>query len=168
MVIGLPSGRGDRVRERRSHTAKPARTATATPKPTAVRALLHPQLGASMTVYTRAVTPIADRIKPPMSSGGVAGSREVGTNKIPPTMATAATGTLTRKIEPQKKCSSSQPPVIGPAATPTPVMAAHTPIALARGTGSVKMFVISAKVVGKITAAPTPIAARAAISASAE
>ena len=29
-------------------------------------------------------------------------------------IATAATGTLTRKIEPQEKCSSSQPPVIGP------------------------------------------------------
>ena len=33
-------------------------------------------------------------------------------------------------------------------------MAAHTPIALARGTGSVKMLVISPRVVGKITAAP--------------
>ena len=29
-------------------------------------------------------------------------------------MATAATGTLTKKIEPHAKCSSSQPPVIGP------------------------------------------------------
>ena len=47
-------------------------------------------------------------------------------------------------------------------------MAAHRPIALARGTGSVKMFVISASVAGKITAAPTPIAARAQIRASAE
>jgi hypothetical protein len=47
-------------------------------------------------------------------------------------------------------------------------MAAHTPMAFARCPGSVKMLVISASVVGKITAAPTPIAARAAISASAE
>ena len=83
-------------------------------------------------------------------------------------MASAATGTFTRKTEPHQKCSSSQPPVIGPAATPTPTMAAHRPIALARGIGSVKMLVINASVVGKITAAPTPMAARAAMSASAE
>ena len=82
-------------------------------------------------------------------------------------IATAATGTLTRKIEPHEKCSSSQPPVIGPAATPTPTMAAHSPMALARFTGSVKMLVISPRVVGKMTAAPTPIAARAAIRPSA-
>jgi hypothetical protein len=41
-------------------------------------------------------------------------------------------------------------------------------MAFARGTGSVKMLVIKPSVVGKITAAPTPMAARAAISASAE
>ena len=57
--------------------------------------------------------------------------------------------------------------MIGPAATPTPTIAAHSPIAFARATGSVKMFVINASVVGKITAAPTPIAARAAIRPSA-
>ena len=132
-----------------------------------VRPLVHPTLGASMMVYTRAVTPIADRTRPGPSTGGDAGSRDVGTNSSPPTNATAAIGTLTRKIEPHQKFSSSQPPVMGPAATPTPTMAAHRPIALARGTGSVKMFVISARVAGKITAAPTPIAARPQISASA-
>ena len=109
-----------------------------------------------------------DRMSPGTSTFGAAGSREVGTNRIPPTMAIAATGTFTKKIEPQEKCSRSQPPAIGPAATPTPTIAAQTPIALARGTGSVKMFVIRPRVVGKITAAPTPIAARAAIKASAE
>src|SRR5271166_4680321 len=103
-----------------------------------------------------------------MSTGGAAGSREVGTNRIPPTIASAAIGTLTKKIEPQEKCASSQPPVIGPAATPTPTMAAQRPIALARRTGSVKMLVINPNVVGKITAAPTPIAARAPIRAPAE
>ena len=82
--------------------------------------------------------------------------------------ATAATGTLTMNTEPHEKCSSSQPPEIGPAATPTPTMAAHRPIAFARFTGSAKMLVISDSVVGKMTAAPTPIAARAAMSASAE
>ncbi|GJN99873.1 hypothetical protein NJB1907f44_12360 [Mycobacterium marinum] len=83
-------------------------------------------------------------------------------------MAATAIGTFTKKIEPQEKCSSSQPPVIGPTATPTPTMAVHSPIALARGTGSVKMLVINPSVVGKMTAAPTPMAARAAINVSAE
>ena len=82
-------------------------------------------------------------------------------NSTPPMMATAATGTLTMNTEPHEKCSSSQPPEIGPAATPTPTIAAHSPIAFARFTGSVKMLVISDRVVGKITAAPMPIAARA-------
>ena len=99
--------------------------------------------------------------------GGVAGSREVGMNSQPPMTATAAIGRLTRKIEPQSKCSSNQPPLIGPTATPTPTMAAHSPIALARCAGWVKMLVISASVAGKITAAPTPIAARAQIRPSA-
>ena len=89
-------------------------------------------------------------------------------NSTPPMMAIAAIGTLTMNIEPHEKCSSSQPPVIGPAATPTPTIAAHSPIAFARFAASVKMFVISPSVVGKITAAPMPIAARAPISAPAE
>ena len=83
-------------------------------------------------------------------------------------MAIAAIGTLTMNTEPQEKCSSSQPPEIGPAATPTPTIAAHRPMAFARFTGSAKMFVINDRVVGKITAAPTPIAARAQINALAE
>src|ERR1700733_14016560 len=109
-----------------------------------------------------------DRMSPGTSTFGAAGSRDVGTNRIPPTMAIAATGTFTKKIEPQEKCSSSQPPAIGPAATPTPTIAAQTPIALARRTGSVKMFVIRPRVVGKITAAPPPTGAGAAIKESAE
>src|SRR5271156_1974964 len=103
-----------------------------------------------------------------MSTGGAARSREVGTKRSPPPLASAAIGKLTKKIEPQEKCSSTQPPDIGPAATPTPTMAAQRPIALARRIGSVKMLVINPKVVGKITAAPTPIAARAAIRSPAE
>ena len=76
--------------------------------------------------------PAADRISPGMSTRGAAGSREVGTNKMPPTIATTAIGMFTMKIAPHQKCSSNQPPLIGPTATPTPTMAAHSPIALAR------------------------------------
>src|SRR5947208_16877261 len=112
--------------------------------------------------------PIEDSTRPGTSTGGAAGSRDVGMNKAPPMIATTVTGTLTMNTEPHEKCSSSQPPEIGPAATPTPTIAAHSPIAFALFTGSVNMLVINDSVVGKITAAPTPIAARAAISTSAE
>src|SRR6478736_1370638 len=100
--------------------------------------------------------PIDESTKPGTSTGGAAGSRDVGTNRMPPMIATTATGALTMNTEPQEKCSSSQPPEMGPAATPTPTIAAHSPMALARFTGSVKMLVINDRVVGKITAAPTP------------
>ena len=87
---------------RSSHSVNAVRTTAATTNPAMVRPLVHPTLGASMMVYTRAVTPIADRTRPGPSTGGAAGSRDVGTNSSPPTIATAAIGTLTRKIEPHR------------------------------------------------------------------
>ncbi len=53
----------------------------------------------------------------------------------------------------------------GPAATPMPTTAPHTPSAAARSRRSRKALVMIDSVVGKIRAAKTPIAARAAISA---
>ena len=78
-------------------------------------------------------------------------------------MAMMAIGTLIRKTEPQEKCSRSHPPEMGPSATPTPVTAVQMPIAAARSRASVKTLTAIASVVGKMSAAPTPIAARAAI-----
>jgi len=78
-------------------------------------------------------------------------------------MATA-TGTMNRNTLPHQKRPSSQPPTMGPAATPTPVVAPHSPIALARSARSVKTLAMSDRVDGKMAAAPTPITARAAIS----
>src|ERR1700738_4760146 len=89
----------------RSQNPKAASVTADTAKPAAVWALLHPQVGAWMTVYTSAVTPIVDRISPPISTGGASGSRDVGTNNRPPTIAIAAIGTFTKKIEPHQKCS---------------------------------------------------------------
>ena len=74
------------------------------------------------------------------------------------------TGTFTMNTEPQKKCSSRNPPVTGPKATASPLVAAHTAMAIARWPASVNTFTSSASVAGKIRAAPTPIAARQAIS----
>ena len=67
----------------------------------------------------------------------------------------------------QSSSSSSQPPTIGPSAIATPVIAPHKPIARARSPRSVNTFVSSDSVEGNTIAAPTPITARAAISAPA-
>ena len=91
-------------------------------------------------------------------------SREVGTTRQMATMATTITGTLTRNTEPQKKCSSRYPPVTGPSATARPLVAAQIEMAMARCAASVNTLTSSASVAGKISAAPTPIAARQAMS----
>jgi hypothetical protein len=67
----------------------------------------------------------------------------------------------------QSKAWSSQPPTIGPSAIAAPVIAPHKPIACARSRRSVNTFVKSESVDGNTIAAPTPITARAAISAPA-
>ena len=77
-------------------------------------------------------------------------------------------GTLMKNTDPHQKFSSSQPPVIGPAATAMPLTALQMPIALARSPGSVNTLVRIASVAGKISAAPMPISARPTISASAD
>ena len=75
-------------------------------------------------------------------------------------------GTLTMKIEPHQKCSSRNPPATGPMATAMPATPAHSPIATARSRASVKTFVRIESVAGMMNAAPMPITARAAMSAS--
>ena len=70
------------------------------------------------------------------------------------------------KIEPHQKWSSRKPPTTGPSATPRPAVAAQMPIAVARSRASVKTLISSDSVAGMMNAAPAPITARAAISAS--
>ena len=80
--------------------------------------------------------------------------------------ATASTE-LTTKIEPHHHCSSSAPPTSIPRMPPAPAKPAHTPTALARPSGG-KTLVIVDSVPGMISAAPTPVSARHAMSAPAE
>ena len=80
----------------------------------------------------------------------------------------ATTGRLIRKTEPHQKCSSSQPPVTGPMATPRPETPAQMPMALARSAGSVKTLVRMDSVAGMISAPPMPMKARAPMSAPAD
>ena len=100
--------------------------------------------------------------------GRLRGRGSSGTRKRPATRPTITTGTLIRKTEPHQKCSSSQPPVTGPMATPRPETPAQMPMALARSAGSVKTLVRMDRVAGMISAPPMPMNARAPMSAPAE
>src|SRR5215471_5714750 len=108
--------------------------------------------------------PAADRASPSQSTGGVRGSREVGTHRAVIAATTAVTGTKNKKMLPHQNRSSSHPPAIGPSAIPTPALAPHTPMASARWRRTVNTLVSSDSVDGNIIAAPSPITARAAIS----
>ena len=57
---------------------------------------------------------------PARSNRPGAACRDSGSSRQPATSATSATGTLTKKTEPQQKCSSRIPPVTGPSATASP------------------------------------------------
>src|SRR4051812_14231461 len=72
----------------------------------------------------------------------------------------------TRNAEPHQYDLSSAPPTIGPAATATPLVAPHRPIARARAARSWNRLEMIDRVVGKITAAPRPARARQAMSVS--
>ncbi len=82
---------------------------------------------------------------------------------MPARMATAATGTLTRKTDVHENHSRSRPPNSGPSPMPIAAMPAQIPIALPRSSRG-KTFVMIESVAGMMSAAPTPIAARIAIS----
>jgi hypothetical protein len=73
-------------------------------------------------------------------------------------------GTLSQKIHSQLMPSTTAPPMNGPLATASPVIALKMPIAAPRFAGG-NAALSSAKPSGMISAAPAPCAARATISA---
>ncbi len=91
------------------------------------------------------------------------GSAVSGTVASTPAIATATSGTLTRKTLPHQKCDSSSPPSVGPITMPTPATADQAAIACGRSFGGKTAFRID-KVAGMTNAAPRPITTRAAIS----
>ena len=141
-------------------------TAERTNPPT-VSADPHPCRGASMTVNTSRTIAAMESTRPSGSSRPASGSRVRGISRQPRTSDAVTIGRFTRKIEPHQKCSSSQPPLTGPSATARPETAAQMPMALARSVGSTNTLVRIARVAGKTMAAPTPIAALAAMSSPA-
>ena len=76
-------------------------------------------------------------------------------------MATAATGTLMRKMDPHQKWLRRKPPVTGPMATPTPVTPAQMAMAFGRSSGE-NTFVRMESVAVTTSAPPSPIRARVA------
>ena len=134
--------------DRASATAMRASTATPPTMTAAVEAEPQPQRGASITPNTSRPIPAPDRTSPRQSTGGVAGSREVGTAAATPRATPAASSAIAAKMLPHQKRSSSQPPAIGPIATPPPAQAPHSPIARARSPRPVNTLVISDSVDG--------------------
>ena len=90
---------------------------------------------------------------------GAASSRDSAVAARTTRRVTAAMGTLTRKIQRQPVVWVSRPPNAGPTACPPQATAAHTPSA--RGCSDRGNWGgMSARVMGRISAAPTPMAAR--------
>jgi hypothetical protein len=137
---------------------------TASPNAATLVGDAQPCFGPSITAQTNTVTPAIDKAMPSGSKRRMVVSRDVGTILQIATKATTITGTLTMKTEPQKKCSSRNPPVTGPRATARPLVAAQIEMAIARCRASVNTFTSRANVAGNIRAAPMPIAARHPIS----
>ena len=158
------SSSGSAMRRWRSTKATRAAAATAPAPSTAVD--VQPCSGASMIAHTKTTRPAPERAAPVQSMRRATGSRDSGTSLRPATTATAVSGTLTMKIDPHQKWSSSTPPTTGPSATPSPAVAAQRPMATARSRGSANTPIRSESVAGMMKAAPAPITARAAMSPS--
>ncbi|GAA3155613.1 hypothetical protein GCM10020001_094410 [Nonomuraea salmonea] len=92
------------------------------------------------------------------------GARDSGTNSAHSTNAATPTGMLIQKIDCQPTAPTSAPPTSGPSAMLTPLTPPHTPIALARSRGSVKVFVMIDMATGLSIDPPTACSARAPIS----
>ena len=136
---------------------------TAAPKPVSTGASSHPRVGASMIAAIRAIIAAEERPAPSRSNLPGFGSRLSGTRAMPASSATTATGTLTKKTEPQSNQRSNSPPTSGPSPMPTAARPAQIPMAFPRSSrGNTAVIVDS--VAGMMSAAPSPITARHAIS----
>ena len=150
--------------QKRSQPTKAATTASP-PAPTAsTEADAHPRDGPSMIAHSTSPMPAIDKTAPTRSGADAPGSRESGTSSAAAISPATAIGTLTRNTDPHQKCASSSPPMIGPSATPTPVVAAHRLIARCRSPGARYMSLMIDSDDGISSAPPIPMPARAAIS----
>ena len=114
---------------------------------------VHPRSGPSMMPSTRRPMPMADTIEPRMSNATRSSARVLGTTRIMPTHATAASAAVRTKTEPQANCSSSAPDARMPRVPPAPAKPAQMPTALARSSGGNTLVMVDS-VPGMSSAAP--------------
>src|SRR6478752_8329752 len=148
----------------RSHRMKQATPTMPMTKAVSTVALPQPSVGPSMMANSRAPRPTIDNPAPSGSSLGAVGSFDSGTKKMPRTMATTAIGRFTQNTELHEKWASRMPPITGPMATPRPENPAQMAMARPRSRGSRNTLVRIDRVDGMISAPPTPIRQRAAMS----
>ncbi len=144
-----------------SQTTKPARDSRATASVTVERPPSAPCAGISMIHQTRAVMPVADSTAP-SGSAFCQGAFDSGMSVTPATRASTTTGTLMKKIACQEKWSISTPPRTGLPTSPSIDTEPQAAIALPRSSSSKTVMRIE-RVDGMISAPPTPIATRTAI-----
>ena len=157
----LTSSSGPSVRN--SSRAKAVSSTAAAAKHASVRPDAQPHCGPSMMASTNIVIPTVEISTPRMSKRRPATLGSRGIRNPPATRVTMTIGTLTRKMDPYQKCSSSAPPTIGPKATAIPDVAPQMPRAFCRSDGSGKTLVRMARLAGKMKAAATPMSARVEI-----
>ena len=114
-----------------------------------------------MIHQTRAVIPTADSTAP-SGSAFCQGALDSGISVRPATTASATIGTLMKKIDCQEKCSIRTPPSTGLPTRPSIDTEPQAAIALPRSSSSKTVMRID-RVDGMISAPPTPIATRTAI-----
>ncbi len=129
---------------------------------------VQPLIGASMIAHNSRPRPAIDHSAPPGSGLCSAVFFELGTRARAAVKATAAIGTLTRKIEPHQNRVSKRPPAIGPTAMPIPIVPPQAPMARARSEGSRKTSLMIDNEEGIVSAAPAPMTPRHAINSGTE
>ncbi len=155
---------------RSSHQHERPRASTrARAKPARVFGSSQPHSGASMMLNTSVVIAAIDSTMPPMSRRGAPASFDSGTRTTTATQRDDHDGHVDEEDRaPPEVLEQPAAARSGPAATAMPVTALQMPIALARSIGSRKTLVMMASVAGKISAAPTPMSARPAMSPPAD
>ncbi len=149
---------------RSSYGTRQASASAATAKQASVRGEPQPAAGASMNPYVTVASTTMISTWPTGSIRRARGARDSGTNSAHSTNAATPTGMLIQKIACQPAVPTSVPPTSGPSAMLRPIMPPHTPMALARSRGSVKVFVMIDMATGLSMEPPTACSARAATS----
>ena len=125
-----------------------------------------PSVASFLMPYTAGSIAAIDRSTLVRSMRLYSGLRDSRTSRGARVRINTMTGRLIRNTEPQKKCSRSQPPRIGPSAAPPEKPEPQMAMARSRCRASRKMLRTSDKVEGIRVAPATPSRARAMMSTS--